>query len=157
MHEELTLRLATVDDMPTLVRFRQAMWDDMGRTDGMDMVAHNAAFTQWVQDAMAAGTYYTWVLENTEGQIVACAGAWLTKSPPTPHDATRYKAHIMNVYTDRAYRRRGLAKRMMQVILDWCRAEGIQTVFLHASDEGRSLYEKFGFRSGSEMVLKLID
>jgi hypothetical protein len=36
----------------------------------------------------------------------------------------------------------------------WCAREGVGTVILHASDEGRPLYEKLGFEATNEMSLK---
>jgi hypothetical protein len=43
----------------------------------------------------------------------------------------------------------------MRVILDWCRENGVDTIILHASAEGRSLYESLGFQATNEMRLRL--
>jgi hypothetical protein len=40
-------------------------------------------------------------------------------------------------------------------MIDSCRREGHAVVFLHASDEGRPLYEELGFRATNEMRLRL--
>jgi ribosomal protein S18 acetylase RimI-like enzyme len=61
------------------------------------------------------------------------------------------RANILNVYTRRADRRQGLARRLMTVALDACRERRIRAVILHASDEGRGLYESQGFRPTNEM------
>jgi len=37
----------------------------------------------------------------------------------------------------------------------WCRDQGLRSVFLHASDFGRPLYEDLGFRQTNEMRLSL--
>ena len=62
---------------------------------------------------------------------------------------------IVNVYTEPAYRRRGLARRLMVAMLEWAHGEGYGTVSLHASDFGRSLYESLGFKATNEMRLQL--
>jgi GNAT superfamily N-acetyltransferase len=64
---------------------------------------------------------------------------------------------IVNVYTEPAWRRHGLARGLMVAMLDWLRQEGYGTVSLHASDFGRPLYESLGFRSTNEMRLQLKD
>jgi GNAT superfamily N-acetyltransferase len=62
---------------------------------------------------------------------------------------------ILNVYTDPAYRRRGIARALMETMIDWCRRERFARVTLHASDDGRHLYESLGFEASNEMRLKL--
>jgi len=42
----------------------------------------------------------------------------------------------------------------MRTILDWIKQQGLRSVNLHASDEGRPLYERLGFESTNEMRLK---
>ena len=62
---------------------------------------------------------------------------------------------MLNVYTNPEHRGRGLARMLMEHILGWARAQGFATVELHASDEGRPLYEKLGFGQTNEMRLVL--
>jgi hypothetical protein len=35
--------------------------------------------------------------------------------------------------------------------VDWCRTNGVATVILHASEEGRELYRALGFEPTNEM------
>jgi hypothetical protein len=42
----------------------------------------------------------------------------------------------------------------MQIILEWIKAYGMRSVNLHASEEGRALYEKLGFAPTNEMRLR---
>jgi hypothetical protein len=42
---------------------------------------------------------------------------------------------------------------MMRVVLDALAARGIRRIVLHASDEGRRLYERLGFVPTNEMRL----
>jgi GNAT superfamily N-acetyltransferase len=61
---------------------------------------------------------------------------------------------ILNVYTERELRKRGIARQVMLAILAWVKERGFRSVNLHASDEGRALYEKLGFSATNEMRLK---
>ena len=43
----------------------------------------------------------------------------------------------------------------MEVALEWCRANRVRAVILHASDDGRPLYESLGFEPTNEMRISL--
>lgn len=45
-----------------------------------------------------------------------------------------------------AHRRRGLARRLLLAVLAEARAQGLRTATLQASPDGRSVYERLGFR-----------
>jgi GNAT superfamily N-acetyltransferase len=84
---------------------------------------------------------------------VAGAGLTILPWPPGPRDRSGRLAFVYNVYTERAHRRRGLARRLMETIEDWCRAQGIGQVALQASDEGRPLYESLGYRTAVQPLM----
>ncbi|HSB61454.1 MAG TPA: GNAT family N-acetyltransferase, partial [Vicinamibacteria bacterium] len=62
---------------------------------------------------------------------------------------------VLNMYTEPAFRRQGLARQVLEEILAWCREQGLRSVFLHASRAGRPLYESLGFEPTSEMRVVL--
>ena len=59
------------------------------------------------------------------------------------------------MYTEPEHRRRGLARMIMMALLELCRESGWAVVHLHASSDGRPLYESLGFQAANEMILKL--
>jgi GNAT superfamily N-acetyltransferase len=65
------------------------------------------------------------------------------------------KAFVLNVYVKPEFRRRGIARDIMKTLLEWCREQGFDSVSLHASIEGRPLYEELGFRPTNEKRLSL--
>jgi len=74
---------------------------------------------------------------------------------PRPSDLTRRLAYLHSVYTELAHRRRGLARRIVETALETCRAQGLRRLMLHASEEGRPLYDSLGFLPTNEMRLVL--
>ena len=60
---------------------------------------------------------------------------------------------IVSMWTEPEHRRRGLGRRIVESILAWGKANGVARFTLHASDDGRPLYELFGFRGTNEMRL----
>jgi len=76
--------------------------------------------------------------------------------PLTWPDGTRLvgdgrQAIVVNVFTDRDWRRRGVARRLMQDILAWARSIKLEGLVLHAAPDGRPLYESLGFTATNEM------
>ena len=98
---------------------------------------------------LPAGTYVAWVVEaaSADGpaQIVAGGGATLIPWPPGPRYPGHRLAFVYNVYTEPAHRGRGLARRVMDAIHEFCRAEGIGSLALNASTSGQPLYESLGY------------
>jgi GNAT superfamily N-acetyltransferase len=90
------------------------------------------------------------------GEVVAGVGVvprWLLPRPRFPRGS--FDAYVLNVYTEPAHRRRGLARRLMREVLAWARRKGAAIVSLHASDAGRPVYEGLGFKEGREMRIRL--
>lgn len=104
--------------------------------------------------ALANGTLRGWLACAGE-QIVAGGVVLISPWPSHPYDGQCRRATILNMYTDPPFRRQGIARRIMQTMIDWCRKEGFVRVDLHASDQGRPLYESIGFEPTNEMRLKL--
>ena len=155
MSEDITLRMATVDDAPIIVHHRRAMFTDMGQTDPATLDAMDATFAPYVRRTLAEGSYRGWLAVTNEGRVVAGGGLIVHEWPATPRSSDTQRAYILNVYTEPDYRQRGLARRIMNAILDCCRAEGFHSISLHASEFGRPLYESMGFQPTNEMRLRL--
>ena len=151
-----SIRPATLDDVEILCAHRRAMFFDMNYRDAGALDAMIAAFRPWLREKMLAGEYLAWVACGENGSIAAGLGLWLMDWPPHMIGPGARRGNILNVYTEAAFRRQGLARRLMETSLEWCRANRIQAVILHASNEGRPLYESLGFRPTNEMRL-LID
>src|SRR5262245_3411216 len=153
--EGFTLRRASVDDLPTLVAHRRAMFYDMGYRDDAALDSMAAKFSPWLQAQMNAGEYLAWLAVAPDGSVAAGAGLWLMDCPPHVLGAGARRGNILNFFTDARFRRRGLARRLMEVAVQWCRENGVDVVILHASPEGRELYESLGFKASNEMRLTL--
>lgn len=84
--------------------------------------------------------------------VIAGAGVLLREQFPIPGCyRVGIWAHIMNVYTVPAYRRQGLARKLLLHILSWCDSKSIDQITLTASNEGRPLYDSLGFKQTAGM------
>jgi GNAT superfamily N-acetyltransferase len=149
------VRPATLDDIPLLAYQRCAMFMATGAIDRESTAELDAAERRYLAQAMPAGTFVAWLVEHG-GRIVAGGGLQLRTLQPRPGFVRgEPEGLVVSMWTEPSHRRRGLGNRVMDAILQWCRACGIRRLTLHASDEGRPLYERFGFRPTNEMRLEL--
>ncbi|MBI5667377.1 MAG: GNAT family N-acetyltransferase [Chloroflexi bacterium] len=153
MDSTFTIQQATLADAPIIVAHRRRMFEDMGFDDTAILDAQEREFTGWLRERLENGRYRGWLAVNAAGEVVAGAGLWLLDWPPGPMGLAPFRGYILNVYTEPAYRKRGLARRLVQATIDWCHVQGIYAISLHASDEGRSVYESLGFAPTNEMRL----
>jgi len=108
-----------------------------------------------VREKMSAGEYLGWFAMAEDGSVAAGAGLWLMDWPPHMVGPGSRRGNILNVYTRPEFRRQGLARRLIETAIDWCRANGVRTVILYASDEGRPLYRALGFEASNEMRMTM--
>ena len=153
MSEEYYIRLAGLDDARAIVDHRRSMFRDMGRGDEARLAQMSAAFEPWLLRRMESGEYLAWMAVAADGSIAGGAGLWLMDWPPHLLGSGARRGNIVNVYVRRESRRRGIARALMETALEWARANGVDCVILHASDEGRALYESLGFAPTNEMRL----
>jgi GNAT superfamily N-acetyltransferase len=154
MPENWIIRPTRSDELSIVLHHRRQMYIDMGTTDVPMLDEIERASHEVFGDALRSGTYRGWFAE-ANGQVIAGGGVLLLAFQPGPREPRPVRPFIVNVYTEPAYRRRGVARRMMEVMVEWCRAQGYAGVTLHASDHGRRLYESMGFLPTNEMRLKL--
>lgn len=154
MDPEFLIREATLDDIPALLHHRRGMYEDMGYKDEASLVAMIDTSRRYLREAMTNGTLHAWVA-GVDSRVIG--GGLIIVSPwlSHPYDRQCRQATVLNMYVDPEFRRRGIARRLMQTMIDWCRREGFVNVSLHASKFGRPLYQSLGFEPTTEMRLKL--
>jgi GNAT superfamily N-acetyltransferase len=151
---EITVRAATVADAPTILHHRRSMFRDMGEGTAEELDRMAAMTGPWLAPALTHGSYRGWLAEDGSGRIIGGGGVLLCPWPASPKDPLLRRAIILNVYTEPEFRHRGIARRIMVTVLGWLKEQGFRSVALHASDEGRHLYERLGFKATNEMRLR---
>jgi len=145
--EPFTIRSATINDAQTIAIHRTGMFQgrERCRPKRLNFCAQIAHWSSSV---------------SRQRRIPRLAGASFerfTNSGSRRRSATTiaegWHANILNVFTEPEWRRQGIARRLLQNIIDWARAERIESLVLHSSEAGRSLYERLGFIQTNEMRL----
>jgi GNAT superfamily N-acetyltransferase len=148
----ITIRPGTLADIPVIVHHRRRMCEDMGYSDDAALSAMTSATTDYLEKAIPEGSFRSW-LACDDDKIVAGGAVVISPWPAHAYEPVCRRATILNIYTEPEYRRRGIARQLMETIIAWCKAQGFSRVTLHASDQGKSLYKSLGFEENNEMRL----
>lgn len=80
-----------------------------------------------------------------EMDIVSCAFLLIVEKPMSPSFITGKTGTVLNVYTKPEYRNNGYAKKLMTMMLEDAKAEGMSVIELKATEGGYLLYRSVGF------------
>lgn len=95
----------------------------------------------------------TTVVAVDDGRCVACASMSYIEIMPTFSHPSGKRAHLMNVYTEESYRRRGIARQLVNMLIGDARAHGATEISLDATESGRPLYESMEFKASEECMV----
>ncbi len=96
-------------------------------------------------------------LAEADGNAVACAFLLISERPAGPAFMNGLTGLILNVHTDPAYRRRGIARTLLEMALADARRMGVSRIELKATPMGQGLYEKLGFRADAKSASMMKD
>ena len=85
--------------------------------------------------------------------VVGCASMSFIRMMPTFSHPSGIRAHLMNVYTRKNYRRQGIARRMVELLIRETWKKGATEISLDATELGRPLYESLGFTDSDEYMV----
>jgi GNAT superfamily N-acetyltransferase len=159
MSEIFRVCRATKQDASIITWHRARMFQDMGEVSADAFEILRAKARSRIEEWLECGDYVGWLasLSDQPGIVIAGAGVQLQPILPRPLSYTTIgegrQATIVNVFTEPQWRRRGIASLLMREIISWSRTEHLDRLLLHASDKGRSVYERLGFIATNEMRL----
>lgn len=152
---EITYRVATVADVETLAHLRWQMETERHpehQATEADYAAYLAAARQDIHTEIERGAHIPFLAE-ADGEVVACAILiWWTMLPSLT-ELHRKRGYVSSVYCDPAWRRRGIARRLMEQLLARAQEMGMQRLILWASEMGRPLYLDLGFEPSRALEL----
>jgi GNAT superfamily N-acetyltransferase len=103
-------------------------------------VACEAAFRRRLMD----DDFVAFGVEDS-GRLVSCGAGWLEEHLPSPGQYDGRRGHIASMSTEPEHRRRGYGREVFGALMEWFAGHGVPRVDLRATEDGRGLYESFGF------------
>ena len=141
----LRVRTMHAGDLAVVTALRLALLQETGTTAG-DVRPLQEATQDFFQRSLDSSDWQTWVAEAPGSPAPVAIGTMtLWQRPPYPGNLDGLDAYLLNMYTAPAQRGQGAAQSIVAAALDWARQRGVPKVVLHATPQGRALYEAFGF------------
>lgn len=104
---------------------------------------------------MKDGTFVSWIAED-EGKIIGTSGMSFVEKPPYFGCPSGKMGLLSSMFTNPAYRRKGIAKELLHRVVEEAKNYGCGTVQITASNMGVKLYTAYGFtHNGNFMQYKL--
>ncbi len=141
-------------DIDALVKLRLAFLSE-GSGKPAAVVKLAGAIRNYFSRMIPAGAFVAAIAE-TGGEIVGTSGMVYDRHPPLLKNPTGLCPYIMNMYVRPEFRRRGVATRLLKMLLAEAKKSGGRSVTLHFWPGKSEFYAKVGFRRRErEMVLEL--
>lgn len=139
-------------DLDEFIRLRIGQLREEGATEDIDL---KPALLDYYNRHLADGTFVSYLAVDGD-KIIGTSGMSFVEKPPYFGCPSGKLGLLSSMYTDPNYRRQGIAKKLLSLVVDAARDYGCGTVQITASDMGVLLYTDFGFvKNGNFMQYKL--
>lgn len=139
-------------DLDTFIKMRINQLREEGATEDIDLAP---SLMDYYLRHIADDTFISWLAVDGD-RIVGTSGISIVEKPPYFGCPSGRIALLSSMFTDKAYRRQGIARELLSRVVDEARKRGCGTVQITASDMGVMLYSDFGFiKNGNFMQYKL--
>ena len=143
--ESLLYRRAGSHDRELLTRLRlEVLRAANGLEEDVDLSRTELESRRYYETCFPEDSHAAWLVFDGE-EVVGTGAVSFYQVMPTYHNPSGKKAYIMNMYTRPDYRRRGIARRVLELLTAEAEMRQIDAVMLEATAAGRPLYEAFGF------------
>ena len=146
----IDLRIASKDDIESLMSIRLEMLKTVNNLP--EDYEYSDEMIKESRDYFLNGDQIT-VLAMDGNKVVGCASMSFIRIMPTFNHPSGRRAHLMNVYTKREYRRQGIARKMLEILISKTWEKGATEISLDATASGRPLYESLGFSDSTECMV----
>ncbi len=140
----MNIRKATINDIDELVKMRIEF-----------LIAEHGSFTDEQIESLQKqlplyfekhiGNDFYAFLGEIDGCIVSSAFLIISEKPASISYVSGKIATLSNVYTKPDYRRRGISKNILELMIEETKKLDVSYIELKATKDGYRLYEKLGF------------
>ena len=144
----ITYRKLTENDLDTFIKMRIDQLREEGAKDEIDL---ELALRDYYLRHLSDSTFISWLALDND-RIIGTSGMSIVEKPPYFGCPSGKIGLLSSMFTDKAYRRKGIAKTLLSKVVVEARKQGCGTVQITASDMGVLLYSDFGFEKNNNFM-----
>ena len=151
---EIIYKKLTDKELDTFINMRITQLTEEYTSEGRNVpegVDLKSALEGFYHKHMADGSFVSWLAMDGE-KIVGTSGMSFVERPPYFTCPTGKLGLLSSMYTDPEYRRIGIAKELLNRVVEEARANGCGAVHITASDMGVKLYTAYGFKHNGNFM-----
>jgi len=152
---KLSVHKAGLRDLDSLVHQRRAMWEALGIRNNEQHEKGDRVYRRWARARLKNHELIAWIVKTADGRVAGGGCVWLEPVQPRPHRLSMVQPYLLSMYTEPGFRRRGVASMVVKEAIEWCQKNKYERLMLHASEMGRKVYSKLGFKRTWEMRFDL--
>lgn len=145
-------RKLTEKEIERFIEIRIIQLCEEGAKENFDL---RPALRDYYERHLKDGTFVSWLAVDGE-ELIGTSGMSFVEKPPYFGCPTGRIGLLSSMFTAPEYRRMGIAKELLNRVVEEARQYGCGTVQITASDMGVKLYSSYGFvHNGNFMQYKL--
>lgn len=145
---EIEYKQLTEDEIDMFVMMRITQLREEGAKEDIDLTYN---LKDYYKRHIADGTFVSWLAFDGD-KIIGTSGMSFVEKPPYFGCPSGKIGLISSMFTNPAYRRLGIAKELLDRVVNEARNYGCSVVQITASDMGVKLYSAYGFEHNKNFM-----
>ena len=143
------VELRKISDLPTLMDWRAEVIRNVFCEEPDDVLL--GANRKYYMHHIADGTHIA-LVASCDGVDCGCGAICLTEELPSPDNHSGNCAYLMNIYVREAFRKHGIAHKIVSQLVDEAKKRGCEKIYLETTADGKTVYKSLGFREMADMM-----
>ncbi|NNU78142.1 GNAT family N-acetyltransferase [Clostridium estertheticum] len=140
------IRMARIEDIDSIVKLRIELLNEANKNiENYDWDKYSSILKAFYYESLSNRRVIAFLVEE-KGSIVATSMVCFYNITPSLHNLEGKMALLTDMYTIPTYRKKGFGMALLKNTMECVKKLGYLKVVLNATDSGRKLYEKYGFK-----------
>lgn len=151
---EIVYKKLTYDELDTFIDMRIKQLTEEYESEGKrppENVDLRTSLNDFYHRHLEDNTFVSWLAMDGD-KIVGTSGMSFVEKPPYFTCPTGRLGLLSSMFTDPDYRRMGIAKELLDRVVNEARVYGCGAVHITASDMGVKLYTAYGFKHNDNFM-----